>query len=153
MIRYALSCDAGHHFDSWFGDSAAFDGLRDKGLVTCPSCGSAHVAKAIMAPSVARHGDGGRRDAPALQPSPPETARTPLAAHRELRALVQAWRGKVLAETADVGDRFPREVRRMHDGDITHRDIRGEATLDEARALLEDGIMILPVPGAPDELN
>ena len=58
-----------------------------------------------------------------------------------------------MTQTQDVGDRFPAEVRRMHDGDIPHRDIRGEATLSEARSLLEDGIMILPVPGAPDERN
>ena len=157
MIRYALACDAGHRFESWFGDSAAFDHLKAEGLVACPCCGSTRVVKAIMAPSVTRRGEGdGREDrgaAAPLRPSPPEAGRGPLDGHREVRALVQALRSKVLAETTDVGDRFPREARRMHDGDIPHRDIRGEATLEEARSLLEEGIMILPVPLAPDELN
>ena len=72
---------------------------------------------------------------------------------QELRGLVKAFRDKVLAETQDVGARFPQEARQMHDGDIPHREIRGQATLDEARALLEDGIMILPLPAAPDDFN
>ena len=165
MIRYALACDAGHRFESWFGDSADFDGLAGRGLVTCPDCGSAHVAKAIMAPAVLA-GSGEKVPSVPVRSSqhatpeassgdlPENSAGGPLgAAHREMRSLVRAMRGKVLAGTQDVGSRFPAEARRMHDGDIPHRDSRGEATLDEARALLEDGVLILPVPGLPDELN
>ena len=71
----------------------------------------------------------------------------------ELRRLARALRDKIMAETQDVGLRFPDEARRMHEGEIPHREIRGQATIDEARSLLEDGVMILPLPGAPDELN
>ena len=70
-----------------------------------------------------------------------------------LRAMMQHLHRKIVENTDDVGRRFPEEARRMHDGDIPHREIRGQATIDEARSLLEDGIMILPLPELPDGLN
>ena len=150
MIRYSLACDSGHRFESWFHNSTAFDELAERQLVSCPTCASLRVAKTIMAPAVV-----------ATRP-PTVSAATGSGSvdvslldegRKDLRNLIQAVRHKVMAETQDVGARFPREARRMHDGDIPHRDIRGQATLDEARALLEDGIFILPLPPAPDELN
>ncbi len=69
------------------------------------------------------------------------------------RAMLKAWRAAVLAAGHDVGERFPEEARRMHDGDVPARPIHGKATPDEARDLLEDGIMILPLPSLPEELN
>ncbi len=165
MIRYTLACDAGHRFESWFGDSAAFDALAGEGLITCLVCGSPHVVKAIMAPAVRASHPAANRPA---RTDPPRAALPHAVSPRqaagsaedpsgdgasELRGLIRALRSKVLSETQDVGGRFPEEARRMHEGDIPHRDIRGEATLDEARALLEDGVLILPVPGASDELN
>ena len=61
-------------------------------------------------------------------------------------------RERVLSEGENVGDRFPEQARKMHDGDIPHRAIHGQATPREARALLEDGVGILPLP-MPEELN
>ena len=158
MIRYALCCDEGHRFESWFYDSSAFDKQAERGLVTCPTCDSRHVVKAIMAPAVVV-----KRAAPpaeSLAPpalAPPSTAPEPAQPVALLddyrRQLVRAFRDKVVAETRDVGRAFAVEARRIHDDDGRGERIRGQATLEEARDLLEDGIMVLPLPTIPDDLN
>ena len=147
MIRYALACEAGHRFETWFRDSSAFDAQVGHGLVACPTCRSTVVAKTIMAPAVV----SGRAIA-----APPVAAELPkLLDERQLaaRSLVKAYRDKVLAEGEDVGTRFPEEARRMHDGDIPTKSIYGEASREEAVSLLQDGILVLPLPALPEELN
>jgi len=154
VIRYALACDKGHSFESWFRDSAAFDDQKTKGVVTCPSCGSAWVDRAIMAPQVARRDreparkDAGAVAAPAQQPMA-------LAAPQDhaLRAKLRALREALTRDSADVGERFAEEARRMHLGESEHRSIHGQASPDEARALVEDGIEIVPLPVLPDDRN
>lgn len=166
MIRYALCCDDGHRFDSWFYDSSAFDEQARRGLVACPVCDSHHVVKAIMAPAVVagrRAGLAGGADPAATEAAPAKDAPVEVAlVDDERRQLVRAFRDKVLAETRDVGRDFATEARRIHakgdrDGDATAKvpadRIRGQATLEEARDLLEDGIMVLPLPALPDDLN
>ena len=149
MIRFALSCDKGHRFESWFASGAAFDELTGRGLVACSACGSTGVGKAIMAPAVVTE-----RPAPSRGEERPRLEVSLLDERRsELRRLAKALREKIIAETQDVGARFPDEARRMHEGEIPHREIRGEATPDEARSLLKDGVMILPLPAAPDDFN
>ena len=159
MIRYALCCDAGHRFDSWFYDSSAFDEQAERGLVTCPSCDSRHVVKAIMAPAVvAKHAR--RPSASAAPPVPVEppvpTPSQPvelaLLDHAK-RQIVRAFRDKIVNETRDVGSDFAAEARRIHDDDGSDERIRGQATPQEARDLIEDGIMVVPLPTLPDDLN
>lgn len=129
MIHYALVCDEGHHFESWFRDSASFEAQCAQGLIACPFCHSTKVARDVMAPHVARaHENDGAG----------------------LRVAVRALREKVIAGAEDVGDRFPAEARLIEDGDAKPRPIRGRASFEEAKALLEDGIEILPIPGLPD---
>jgi hypothetical protein len=133
VIRYSLCCAEGHEFESWFRDSEAYDRQAAQGAIACPACGSARVAKAIMAPNVARHAG-----APADDPS------------AALRAMIGRLRAAIAA-TEDVGDAFADEARRIKDGEVEERAIRGRASLEEAKALIEDGIDILPIPGAPLE--
>jgi hypothetical protein len=135
MIRYALACEAGHAFESWFADSDTFESQRARGLVECPFCGSSSVDKQVMTPAVARTDDGA--DARAS----------------EQRARMRALRAEIAAKTEDVGRRFPQEARRIHHGDAPERAIRGEASLEEARDLLEEGVPVLPLPALPDERN
>ena len=164
MIAYTLACRAGHEFESWFASGSAFDAQAKRGLVSCPVCGSNKVAKAIMAPSVARK-DKGERPAVAAEaataPSPTETS--PAAAtrklamlgehERQLRDMIRALR-KHVAETSDyVGRRFPEEARQMHHGEIEHRSIWGEASAEEAKALAEEGVEVHPLPVLPDDRN
>jgi hypothetical protein len=148
VIRYALSCEAGHAFDSWFANSAAFDRQAARGLVTCPTCGSAKVEKAIMAPALA----GGRDAAPAAEPD-----KAPVAIvskeEVELRKKLKELRDHIVKSADYVGEKFPEEARRMHYGEIEHRSIYGEASAESAKSLAEEGIEFHPLPRLPDERN
>jgi len=147
MIKYALACDQAHEFESWFPSSEAFEAQRSRGLVTCPFCDSPNVEKRIMAPSIVR-----ADKAPAAQ-----AEGQPMAIlaekERELRAALRALREHVLKNSEDVGRNFVEEARKMHYGEAEERSIRGEADLEEARALLEEGIDVLPIPNIPDDRN
>ena len=158
MIRYTLSCDQGHAFESWFRDSDAFETQKKKRLVTCPVCHSAKVDKTIMAPQVARKDREAVASAPNVSDevampasSPPTPAMLLGEKEREVRAMIAEMREKVLAVTDDVGDRFAREARAMAEGDTEERPIRGQATAQEWRDLLEDGIGVLPLPALPED--
>ena len=145
MIRYALGCAEGHEFESWFPDSAAYEKQRKRGLVACPECGSTAVDKAIMAPAVVgadrTRARGARRRA-ARRQAPARRARWCVRLRREIEA-----------NTDDVGAKFPEVARAIHAGDEPERAIRGQASPDEARALIEEGVGVLPMPALADELN
>ena len=163
MIRYALACEKGHAFESWFQSSAAYDRQVKRGLVTCPVCNSAAVDKAIMAPRVS----GARKQVSALQPAaaapPAETpapvgdAPAPVAMvspqERELRKKLREVREHLIKNADYVGQKFPEEARKMHYGEIEHRSIYGEASPDQAKELHEEGIEFHPLPVLPDERN
>jgi hypothetical protein len=131
MIRYALRCDREHRFDSWFGSSADFDRLAAGGMLACSVCGSTEVEKDLMAPRVA---------APAREARPLSAPASP--AEQALAEL----RRKVEAESEDVGRGFAAEARRIHAGEAPERPIIGEARPADARALIEDGIPVAPLP-------
>ena len=133
MIRYALLCEHEHAFEAWFGSSADYDDQAERGLVECPMCGSQLIRKQIMAPAVA----GARRDEPT-----PEMQAVMMEAATRVRKHVEA-------NFDYVGDRFAREARDIHDGVSPERGIYGEATPREVRELVEDGVPVAPVPGAP----
>ena len=142
MIRYALVCDKGHDFESWFPDSAAYDKQVKRKLVTCPHCGSAKVGKAIMAPRLAP--ENAQEKAPVAMISPQEL---------ELRGKLKELRDHLTKNADHVGPKFPEEARKMHYGETEHRSIYGEASPDEARRLAEEGIEFHPLPILPDERN
>jgi len=165
MIRYALHCEHGHAFESWFKNSAAYDKQAKRNLVTCPICGSAKVAKAIMAPRLSRTDAVEPASAPAALPPPPPPAPAPSAApakqpvaimsshERELRKKLKELR-EVITRNADyVGARFPEQARKIHYGEAEQRSIYGEASPDEAKELHEEGIEFHPLPILPDEFN
>jgi hypothetical protein len=156
MIRYALRCERDHAFESWFQDSSAFDTQLKRKLVNCPVCNSVKVEKAIMAPRIV--GKKGREVAPAGQapaPAAQEAGSTPLmmAHERELRAKLKELRDHIVKNADNVGPRFPNEARKMHYGEIEHRPIYGEASPDEARALIDEGVEVSPLPIPPDDRN
>jgi hypothetical protein len=143
MIKYALGCAEGHEFESWFPDSAAYEKQRKGRLVACPECGSTAVDKAIMAPAVV-----GDRNAPEGPPASLLDAR-----RRQAREMVVRLRQEIEANTDDVGGKFPEVARAIHAGDEPERAIRGQASADEARALIEEGVGVLPMPALADEMN
>ena len=139
MIRYALTCDQGHGFEAWFGSGSDYDVQVEAGAVVCPSCGSAEVSKAPMAPAVRRG------------PAPAEGT-----ANRERRqtyALLKDLKAHLKANAEHVGPAFPEEARKMHYGEAEPRSIYGEASLEEAKELREEGIPALPLPPLPEDQN
>jgi hypothetical protein len=142
LIKYTLSCDNGHSFDGWFSSSADFDRQAELGLVSCPACGSVSVAKELMTPSVSTSRK--KDEAKVLMM---DQARKEAVA--KIRELVTAIR----ENSDDVGEKFPEEARKIHYGEAEQRGLIGKATADEARALLEEGIEIAPLPVLPDDAN
>ncbi len=162
MIHYNLRCEAGHAFESWFQSSAAYESQEKRKLVNCPVCGSDKVERAIMAPQIVSQKGRDRAEpapaAPAAPTAPAEAtapASTPLlmAQERELRLKLKELRDHIVKNADNVGERFPNEARKMHYGDIEHRPIYGEASPDEARALIEEGVEVSPLPVLPDDRN
>ena len=132
MIVFDLKCGNAHVFEAWFGSSADYEDQRGRGLVTCPMCGDDSIDKAVMAPAVAAKGN--RR----------ETV-TPAAMKAAIAALAEA-QAKALATSEWVGTAFAGRARAMHDGEEAHAPIHGQATAAEAKALIEDGVPVAPLP-------
>jgi hypothetical protein len=159
VIQYALACDKGHTFESWFQNSAAYDKQAKRKLIACPLCGSAKVEKAIMAPRLAR------KDKSTSIAVPEETAHAEAAApesspvamispqEHEFRKKLKELRDHLTANADNVGKKFPEEARKMHYGETEHRSIYGEASAEDARELHEEGIAFHPLPVLPDERN
>jgi hypothetical protein len=140
MISYTLHCDRGHEFDAWFRSSTDYD--KAAGKTACPICNSKKIEKALMAPSVARTD----RDAPmrVAAPDPRQIA---------LRQALREIRQKVTENADYVGDKFAEEARKIHYNEVEARGIYGEATPDDAKALIEEGIEFHPLPVLPEEGN
>ena len=152
MIVFDLACDAGHRFEGWFASSDDFAGQQARGLVTCPECGSAEVTKAPMAPAVPRKGNQAAETRPqqamVSAPLPPEAV--------EVLAKLAALQKEALKQSRWVGKDFAEQSREMHYGERDVETIHGQATLEEARDLLEEGIAVMPLPfpvAAPEDLN
>jgi len=164
MIRYTLRCERDHTFESWFQDSAAYDSQAKRKLVSCPICDSVKVEKAIMAPRIVSKKGRERAEpvpAPASVPaaeapaSVPAPGSTPLlmAQERELRAKIKELRDHIVKNADNVGEKFPNEARKMHYGEIEHRPIYGEASPEEAKSLIDEGVEVSPLPVLPDDRN
>ncbi|MBL3701818.1 DUF1178 family protein [Sulfitobacter sp. BDSS02] len=137
MIQYALKCSNGHTFDSWFQSASAFDRLAGAGMVECSVCGGSDVEKAMMTPRVGAAREG-QKAAPALakERSPAEQALAELRKNIEKNA-------------SYVGDKFVSEARAIHSGEAPERAIYGEARLDEAKKLVDEGVPVAPLPFLP----
>ena len=141
MIRFSLICDRDHEFEAWFRNNDDFDRQKKRGFVDCPTCGSKKVGKALMAPAVST---GRSQEKIALAMN--EAQKNAMA---EMKALSEKMR-----ENADyVGDKFAEEARKIHFGETEARGIYGEATLDEAKSLAEDGVGFMPIPVFPEDRN
>jgi hypothetical protein len=161
MIRYALICERGHEFESWFQDSAAYDKQAKRGLVACPQCSSAKVEKAIMSPRLSTTAK--KQRAPIQTPAPtveaPANPATPAPVamispqEQEFRAKLKELRDHLTKNADNVGPKFPEEARKMHYGEIEHRSIYGVASPEQAKELSEEGIEFHPLPVLPDERN
>jgi len=147
MIRYDLICDKAHAFDGWFRDSEAYDAQSAAGELQCPVCGSTVIDKQLMTPGIAAKAN--RR---------PEGRVPVFSAQREgkvaeLIEAVRKLRGQVEENADYVGDRFAEEARKIHYNEVEPRGIYGEASLEEAKSLLEEGVEVHPLPPLPEDAN
>ena len=135
MIVFNLACEQRHEFEAWFASSAAFDDQSASGKLVCPVCGSHKVAKGIMAPAVAG------------------TKKTTLAGEemKKMRQFMTGMRNYIKENAEYVGPKFPEEARRIHYGETEEHQIYGEATLKEAKDLIEEGVDVTPLPPDLDE--
>ncbi len=129
MIKFHLKCDQDHQFESWFQSGAAFDKLVAAGMINCTTCGSTDVTKMIMAPAV--------------------NTSNSITAPKQTDAALAELKKKVEANSEYVGSDFATEAREIHDGTKPERPIYGEANLQEAKKLVDDGIPVMPLPFIP----
>jgi hypothetical protein len=141
VIRFSLHCDQAHEFEGWFRDNADYDTQSKRGFVECPACGSKKVSKALMAPAVST---GRKREKMALVAN---------AEQKRMMAELKQLAEKMRENSDYVGDKFAEEARKIHFGETEARGIYGEATPDEARDLIEDGVEFMPMPVFPDDRN
>ena len=141
MIRFALVCSEAHEFEGWFRDNADFDKQQTRGMITCPVCETQSIGKAIMAPSIST---GRQKEKISLAMG--DDQRRMMKDMRELAT-------KMKSGADYVGDKFAEEARKIHDGDADPRGIYGEATAEEARSLIDDGIDFMPLPTFPEDHN
>lgn len=141
MIRFGLVCAREHDFDGWFRNSEDFDAQKKRGLVACPVCNSTEVDKALMAPAVAT---GRKKEQMALAMS---------AEQKRLMTQLRELSEKVRENADYVGDKFAEEARKIHFGEADQRGIYGEASPVEVKALLDDGVEIMPLPSLPEDKN
>jgi hypothetical protein len=155
MIRYTLRCEQDHSFESWFQNSAAYDSQVKRKLVTCPVCSSTKVEKAIMAPRIVgkKSRDKAARVETQAEAPASETTSLMMAQERELRAKIKELRDHIVKNADNVGEKFPNEARAMHYGDKEHRPIYGEASPEEARSLVDEGVEVSPLPTLPEDRN
>ncbi len=143
MILFDLKCGNDHTFEAWFRDGATFEAQAAQGEIACPLCADTSVEKAPMAPNIARAKGGGSGSAEqALQTLPPEAKR-----HLgEFRERLTALRKEIEKNSHYVGPKFAEEARKIHYGEVDHRNIHGEASNEEAREMSDEGIPFVVVP-------
>ena len=140
MINYTLKCANEHRFDSWFQSADAFEKLKAAGMVSCAICGDSAVEKAMMAPRV-------RPARSASEPQESEAPTRPLSTPASPAEQALAELKRQIEKNSDyVGNKFASEARAMHEGSAPERAIYGEARPEEAKALIEDGVPVTPLP-------
>jgi hypothetical protein len=147
-----LQCAHQHEFEGWFGSEDDYTSQLERGLVSCPLCGDVHIQKMLSAPRLNLRAGRQEAQAPADEPAGSAIAMSNHAGQPDLVAMqariMQALR-EVMANTEDVGERFADEARAMHHGEVEHRQIRGQASPQEALELMEEGIEVIALPSVP----
>lgn len=152
MIRYRLKCKKSHEFEAWFRNGQDYDAQAKRGLVECPTCGSKAIAKAPMAPRIARS-RGKSAAAPATEPTAPVMSGDLSGKQREIMQSIRKLRDEMLARSEYVGPRFADEARRIHLNEAKARGIHGEASAEDVKKLKEEGVEVYPVPVLPEDRN
>ena len=139
MIKYTLTCNNGHQFESWFPNSDSFEKLKKKGQLECAVCSSKEIEKSLMAPRITSNNR--------------KKKETLISAQSVVEKEIKALKNKIKKTAIDVGENFPTEARAMHYGEKEEKPIIGKTTLEEARDLAEEGIPFSPLPWNDDKIN
>ena len=139
MIKYTLTCNKGHQFESWFSNSKSFEKLKKEGLLECAICSSKEIEKSLMAPRITSNSS--------------KKKETLISAQSALEKEIKTLKNKIKKTATDVGENFPSEARAMHYGEKENKPIIGKTTLEEARELAEEGIPFVPLPWNDDKIN
>lgn len=146
MIVFDLKCEGqGHVFEAWFGSSVDYESQKARGLIACPICGDVAVVKAVMAPAVAAKGNS-RAIAPRDEPATPAVSGVDQAKMQALLDTLAQAQSKALEESTWVGRGFAEQARAMHYGEQARSSIHGEVAPAEAKALVEEGVEVAPLP-------
>jgi hypothetical protein len=152
MKVFDLACQHNHRFEGWFASAEQFDLQRESGMVLCPACGNAAIKKLLSAPRLNlgakpdTHSTSDLLAAPQIAPLPP---------NEQALQLQQMWISaakRIVESTEHVGDRFAEEARRIHYREAPERNIRGSATAEQARELIDEGIDVFSFP-LPESLK
>lgn len=138
MIVFELICADRHRFEGWFVSAKDFEGQKARGLLSCPVCGDSSIEKLLTA----RIGSSDTVS--------PESSPQPVVPEAQPRSLHEVL-DYILLHTENVGKDFPAEARRIHRKETRQRSIRGVASGEETRDLLEEGIAVMPLPVPPRE--
>lgn len=156
MIVFDLKCARhGHPFEAWFGSSDDYEDQRRRGLLTCPTCGDPSIEKALMAPSIPAKGN---RRSDVIEAVPMVQGPQALEAQKAriiLEKMAQA-QNEALKSSQWVGRQFADVARAMHYGEQDRQTVHGEVAPAEARALVEEGVPVAPLPFPvvpPDKQN
>ena len=139
MIKYTLTCNNGHQFESWFSNSDSFEKLKGKGHLECAVCSSREIEKSLMAPRITSNNS--------------KKKETLISAQSALEKEIKALKKRIKKTATDVGENFPTEARAMHYGEKEEKPIIGRTTLEEAKDLAEEGIPFAPLPWNDDKVN
>ncbi|CAM5421954.1 DUF1178 family protein [Eoetvoesiella caeni] len=154
---FDLQCELGHVFEGWFSSLENYDSQQAGGLLSCPVCDNRQIARKLSAPRLnmgrGKDESGAGQEAALGQPS---GKAQPVAAPgmeqlAQLQAQVLQHMRQMVRNTEDVGADFVQEARRMHEGEIEERAIRGTATMQERESLARDGIAVMPIPDYLDD--
>ncbi len=147
MICFGLICEHDHEFDGWFASNSAYEEQKQCGLVTCPHCGSEKTDKQLMAPSIpSKANKTDDHCQPMLSASQDPVM-------KEMVENIRKMRQQISENADDVGKDFAKKAREIHYEEKPARNIYGQATLDDAKSLLEEGVGVVPLPMLPEEKN
>ena len=149
MILYQLQCEKEHRFEAWFRDSQAYDKQSKRKLLACPKCGSAKITKTLMAPRIGKSGGDNQPKSATHAPTGSSFKLSPEAV--ELKRKLKEIQSHISKECDYVGRNFAEEARKIHYGEVTPHGIYGEATSEDAKELVDEGIEFSSVPWVPEE--
>lgn len=138
MIAYTLRCHRGHEFDGWFKSSSAFDEQSERGQVSCPTCNSIRIEKAVMAPAIS---------------GTKKSVRSKAGDAKQMRQFATGLRKYIQEHAEYVGPNFAEEARKIHYGETPDRQIYGEATHKEAQELIDEGVDVAALPPDTESAN